>query len=317
MAHELAKTNGRVAMAYVGDTPWHGLGQKLSDGATVDTWIEEAGMSYSIMESQLKYGQGFAHTVPAKKALFRSDNGECLGVVGSAYNVVQPKDVLEFFRDLAADHGFTLETAGALFGGKKYWALAKTPFQFNMGKDAVKAHLMLATACDGSMSTVAKYVATRIVCNNTLSIAMREGTKGQVKTRHNAEFSGTSVKAELGILTESWKVMEEEIKGLSKLKLAEGEAQALLLRVMGDASKPIDKQPNPQNIANILELYNNKAIGSDMKSADHTAWGIVNCVSQWTDWQRGQDSSRRLEYAYWGGGDKLKSAIYKEAVALL
>lgn len=320
MSHEIAINNGKASMAYVGATPWHGLGQQLTENATIETWITEAGMDYEILPTPVLYnvGKEYAH-VNGRNVLYRSDNNEALGLVSNTYKVVQPKEVMEFFRSLAEEHGFKLETAGALFGGKKYWALARTPHEFKLGKkDTIKAHLMLATACDGSMSTSAKYVQTRVVCNNTIAMAIGENSKGTVKTRHNTTFKSDSVKEELGLLSESWKKTQDAILGLSKRSLNTEEAVAYMLRLMGDPAKPLTEQANSQNMAAILKKFEaNSFIGSDLAGSKGTAWGLVNCVTEWIDHDRGRGQDRRLEYAYFGGGMDIKQKSFEEATLLI
>lgn len=319
MAHAIHSSKGKASMAYVGATPWHGLGQELTPGASIETWVKEAGMDYALNSAQLSYHDGTSmREVADKQLLYRSDTGDSLGLVSTSYKVVQPVEVVEFFRDLSESHGFELETAGVLFGGAKYWALARTPQGFKMGKDEVRAHLMLATACDGSMSTIAKYVATRVVCNNTLGISLRENGGGTIKVRHNSVFNSAAVKDELGVFGESWKETQEYIKALSKRTLKMQEAVDLLIRVMGDPSKPVAEQPNVQNMAAILGKFEGRtSIGGDMASATDTAWGLVNCATEWVDHDRGRSQDRRLEYAWFGGGMELKTRIFEAAKELV
>ncbi|MEX2322088.1 MAG: DUF932 domain-containing protein, partial [Saccharospirillum sp.] len=122
---------------------------------------------------------------PDSKVLYRSDSKEPLSVVSQRYKVVQPGEILEFYRDLTEKSGFELETAGVLKGGRKLWALAKTG-QSGMlkGVDKTDAYVLLATACDGSMATTAQFTSVRVVCNNTLAIAL-QGNAASVKVRHN------------------------------------------------------------------------------------------------------------------------------------
>src|SRR5262245_30212424 len=114
-------------MAYVRETPWHGLGSMLSDDAPLEVWLKEAGMDWRILEAPVHFqaseGQ---HCFDAQKVLYRSDTFAPLSVVSKRYQVVQPKEILEFYRELVEAGGFELETAGVLKEGKKLWALART-----------------------------------------------------------------------------------------------------------------------------------------------------------------------------------------------
>lgn len=318
MAHELHSANGKTSMAYVGAVPWHGLGQALTPGASIETWIREAGMEYELLSSKVAYKTADNKTAiyPNKQVLFRSDDGAPLGLVGDTYKVVQPREVVEFFRSLAEDHGFELETAGVLFGGKKYWALARTPEGFSVGKkDAVRGHLMLATACDGSMSTIAKYVATRVVCNNTLQVAMGEGSP-VVKTRHNSEFKADDIKAELGLFKDSWEQFKATTLVLAKRKISQAEAVTYLIKLMGDETKPIEEQTKNVDTMKIIaeKFVTQNYIGHEL-SGD-SAWGLINVCTEYYDHVRGRGQDRRLEYSWFGGGADIKMAAFDTAAKM-
>ena len=162
MAHELASSKD---MAYVGETPWHGLGNKLPTNQPIEVWQQQAGMNFEIKQTSVLFnaatGDGNILNLrsnPDATVLYRSDTNEPLSVVSKRYKVVQPKDVLEFYRDLVKAGGFEIETAGVLKGGKKLWALAKTGQETLLpGLDKVKAYLLLATSCDGSLATTAQF----------------------------------------------------------------------------------------------------------------------------------------------------------------
>ncbi len=143
-------------MAYVGAEPWHGLGNRLPAKQPIEVWAKSAGMDWTIQESPVRFmadsigSLGTIHSFEDQKVLYRSDTKEALSVVSQRYQVVQPKEVLEFYRDLTDVSGYQLETAGVLKGGKKFWALAKTGQSTALkGNDQVRGYLLLATSCDG------------------------------------------------------------------------------------------------------------------------------------------------------------------------
>lgn len=125
-------------MAYTGQTPWHQLGNALPKKQSIDVWAQAAGMQWQIHETPVRYlttGQGGAGAsslygealeFPEQKVLYRSDTKAPLSVVSQRYKVVQPQEVLEFYRDLSEVAGFELETAGVLKAGRRFWALART-----------------------------------------------------------------------------------------------------------------------------------------------------------------------------------------------
>jgi hypothetical protein len=145
-------------MAYVGDVPWHQLGNALPPKQPIEVWAEKAGMDWSILETPVCFmaekagALGSIKTFPDQKVLFRSDSHKPLSVVSERYQVVQPREVLEFYRDLTEISGYELETAGVMKEGKKFWALARTGKETVLkGNDCVKGYLLLATSCDGTL----------------------------------------------------------------------------------------------------------------------------------------------------------------------
>ena len=118
-------------------------------------------MDWQIDESEVRYvvgmnGVGAINAFPEQKVLYRSDSKLPLAVVSKRYQVVQPGEILEFYRDLTEVGGFELETAGVLREGRKFWALARTGQSTTLkGRDRVDGYLLLATACDGSLATTA------------------------------------------------------------------------------------------------------------------------------------------------------------------
>ena len=322
MAHSLAFfADGRARMAYVGATPWHNLGQQLTAGATLETWAKQAGMDFEIAEAPILYrtADGKTYEQGTKQVLYRTDTHEALGVVGKRYKVVQPGTILEFFRNLIDEQGFQMETAGVLFNGAKYWALANTGEQFEVSKgEHIRQRLMLATACDGSLKTTAKFVAERIVCNNTLSVALGEDNpRGMIKVSHSSDFDAGQVQTDLGIVTSSWAQYMEDVKAMAKRKVSKEEAQQFVISLFGDSDKPVEDNMAIPAVNKVLSLAGGFAKGSEFKSMDDTAWALVNACTEYVDWHIGKNQDRRLEAAWFYQNDSLKSAAFNQAKELV
>ncbi|MCU0188973.1 DUF932 domain-containing protein, partial [Citrobacter freundii] len=100
-----------------------------------------------------------------------------------------------------------LETAGVLKGGRKFWALARTGQSAALkSKDVSNGYILLATACDGTLATTAQFISIRVVCNNTLAIALRgqNSSAGVVKVPHSTKFDAEKIKQQLGISIKNW-----------------------------------------------------------------------------------------------------------------
>ena len=190
-------------MAYAGEQPWHGLGNRLAAGQSIEQWKVSAGLDWAIEEAEVRFvtgrnGVGSLSACPDQKVLYRSDTKAPLAVVSKRFQVVQPGEVLEFYRDLTEIGGFELETAGVLHEGRKVWALARTGQSVQLkGKDQVDGYLLLATACDGTLATTAQFTSVRVVCNNTLQIAVGD-RHGAIKVPHRSRFDPDAVKIAAG-----------------------------------------------------------------------------------------------------------------------
>ena len=310
-------------MAYAGEKPWHGLGNKLTTFQPIDVWKRQAGMDWMIEESDVRYitgnhTVGAIHSFPEQKVLYRSDTKRPLVVVSKRFQVVQPKEVLEFYRDLTEYSGFELETAGVLKEGRKFWALARTGQSTTLkGKDQVNGYLLLATACDGSLATTAQFTSVRVVCNNTLQIALGDN-RGAVKVPHRSAFDAEAVKQQLGITVAPWARFVAQMKDLVACPMDPDSVEGLLRRVLvypGQAGKtPV---VNEQAVRSVRSLYDGGGRGAQLVSSRGTAWGLLNSVTEYVDHhRRARSDDHRLEAAWFGQGAQFKQRAWDELVQL-
>lgn len=309
-------------IAYVGQEPWHGLGNKLPTQQPIEVWQQKAGMDWQIKETDVLYNVSDlgglhvkAHT--DSKVLYRSDNHTPLSVVSKRYKVVQPREVLEFYRDLVTAGGFELETAGVLKEGRKLWALAKTGQETALkGGDQVKAYLLLATSCDGTLCTTAQFTSVRVVCNNTLQLAVSDAV-GSVKVPHSTSFDPVLVKRELGLGMTAWDRFKADIDRMASRPVHKFEAMNFLVEVLGDPSVPLAEQPNQKGLQNVYALFSGRGKGSDLSSSAGTVWGLLNAVTEQIDHhRRARSQDHRLDSAWFGQGAAIKAKAFQEAMKL-
>ncbi|RBB37558.1 hypothetical protein DPV79_21430 [Burkholderia reimsis] len=315
-------------MAFTGEEPWHGLGNELAPKQPLEVWQKAAGMDWSIEEAEVRFvaagnkSLGSIHAFPEQKVLYRSDTKAALSVVSARYQVVQPAEILEFYRDLTDYSGFELETAGVLREGRKLWALAKTGQSATLkGRDTVNGYLLLATACDGSLATTAQFCSVRVVCNNTLSIALGEGT-GAVKVPHRSQFDAAAVKRQLGICISSWDAFMVRMKALSECKVSDAAAEKFLRRVLTyPATNGAERDAiavNERAIKAVGQLYAGRGMGSDLASASGTAWGLLNAATEYADHhRRARSDDHRRDASWFGAGATLKARAWEEAMKLV
>ena len=268
-------------MAYVGATPWHGLGQQLSRQQPLEVWQQQAGMNWHIEEAPVRFiaegasHLGSIHSFPEQKVLYRSDTKAPLSVVSQRYKVVQPEEILEFYRDLTEYAGYELETAGVLKGGRKFWALARSGLS----------------------------------------------TSQAVKVPHRSEFDPRALKSQLGISVSQWNDFMYRMKALAERKIDHREAQQYFQSVLCGIDKPIEdpsKLPNYRALNKVQKLYHGEGRGSHLDTAKDTAWGLLNAVTEYVDHdKRARSNDTRLDSAWFGQGAQLKQEALQTALALV
>ncbi len=342
MAHQIEQ------IAYVGETPWHGLGNQLSPKQPLEVWAQQAGMDWRIESSNVSYmaqnerSQSIIMPFEEQRVLYRSDTHAPLSVVSQRYQEVQPKEILEFYRDLTEQSGFELETAGVLKGGKKFWALARTGQSTALkSKDVSNGYILLATACDGTLATTAQFTSIRVVCNNTLAIALRgqSSSAGVVKVPHSTKFDAEKVKQQLGISVRAWDEHMYEMKQLTQRKVSQQEAKSYFDAVFNNSTMSIsdpeeniiqfyrnvaqqvqEKKPEPNGRAmnKALDMFNGQGRGADLSSAKDTAYGLLCSITEFVDHERrAMSTDHRLDSAWFGAGAGVKQRGLEQALALI
>lgn len=356
MAHELSiRANGKAEMAFVGETPWHGLGQSVTKGASIGVWAREAGMDWVAKEARVEYEPKMGpliekrRPVDSHKVIYRSDTGAPLGVVGDRYNIVQPIDVLELFREACEGGGWFIHTAGVLRGGKKLWAMASTGEVSNVisgrqaGKgDQILRNCLFATSLDGSMRSIVKDAQTVVVCANTLAVALGEASKGIVIS-HRSVFDAEWVKSQMDLTAGSFEVFMAKAHEMAETPIKLDEALEVLRGIFGQpAPKPtasvpamstawmgnlkdLEEEPaaadespvderEARAVGRVLELFNGAGIGATKPGRVETKWGLFNAVTEYVDHEMGRTVDTRMDGAWFGRGAQAKQAAF-EALA--
>ena len=319
---------------------------RLAPGATIEEWLQASGMTYTFRKAKLHYyadrAQTDLRTDDDNVAIIRSDNGARMGIANAGYNITQPFEMLEFFRDLVAGSGFELTTAGTLHGGKRMWALAKITEAKISGWDRIGAYLLLSSSADGSLSNEGRLTTVCVVCQNTMGMALAREAKARVS--HRVSMALQKLKAELGLETakEKFAAYVDAASVLSTRKVSDAAADEFVLRLLRGASADervqqavaaastggdtlaellaapfVLKAPEqdlesllrrPRGADAVLALFEGAGRGSDQKGRAGTAWGLVNAVTDYVDHVRTcKSDDHRVESAWWGTGDALKT----------
>jgi len=342
MSHEIDQTTGKSAIAYAGETPWHGLGQKLEPDASIETWAEAASLNWKVGKAdilaKIPAGEGKFKNVEVfdRQVLYREDTHAILGIASEKrYKVVQPSEVLEFYRDLTKELDVKLEVAGALRGGKMVWALARCDKQLTIGgKDVVRPYLLLSTNYGDARATQAQFTTVRVVCNNTISMAFHEGDQELDEQRkdkkagkrrdvsivsipHSKEFVPEAVKADLQLWTKAAEQFQLEAKAMASRHVTNDEAVAYVASLFGKYDKEGQlTEQSKGRMAEVVRLFA-EGPGAGMKTADGTAWGLLNAVTRYVDFAaRARTTDSRLYNAWFSDNNRLKNLARVKALQL-
>jgi phage/plasmid-like protein (TIGR03299 family) len=304
MSHELTtRADGSVEFAYLASdgTPWHGLGQALEDGTSLDAWREAAGMDWRIKRGIVRFNTdtlGNQADLPDQHVLFRSDTKAPLGVVSSKYKVVQPDEVIEFFRDIARAGGLELSAAGTIYGGKRFWATAKIGESSPTSvRDTIGGYILISTSADGSLATEVRRTTVRAVCKNTLAMAF--GSQAAVKVSHRSVFDPEQVKDFMGLNTAAWDSFRANVTRLANLPVIQDEAEDILAKIFGGNESAGFKRT--------LGLFNGEGMGATLDGVMGTRWGLLNAVTEYADHHvRARTDENRFVASQWGAGADLK-----------
>lgn len=329
MTHMIDQSTGSDAIAFVGETPWHELGTRLQPGLGTDAWAKAAHLDWTVEASKSYYdvpGESCLRAFPNRKTLYRSDTKAALSTMSQDFHVVQPAQILELYSKMAKAGGLELEVAGALDGGRRIWALAKLNEGLDVvNRDRVRPYVLLATSYDGSMATVAKYTGIRVVCHNTISAAIPQydaatgrmsggeydekaaGKQQIVRVLHSTKWTeevAEQVRLELGMVQNAHERFIVEARALANQVMSDVEADAFVAELLGPYSDAKDIRTS-RGFAKVIELFKGAAMGADM--AGQTRWGMLNAVTEFVDHTRGRSPALRLESAWFGTGNAIKS----------
>lgn len=302
-------------MAYTNEVPWHGLGVSLKEAPTVAKMLRAAKIDWTVSLRKLMTTNGddqFTHAVPSHFALTRDSDGRILDVVGSGYVPTQNEQAFEFFDEFVKAGRATMETAGSLQYGRYVWGLANLKTNFVLpGNDRVNGYLLLLSPHKQGKSLLGKLTQVRVVCNNTLTMALNEGGS-TFRMIHRQEFDErmmTRAKETLGLARETFGDFEKIARQLQKLNLSRDETLRILAPVF---------QPNAE-VKDIIKDYEAAAgprLDAVMQCLEKApgaqpgnGWGVLNAATYWADHVASRTADKRMTNAWLG-----KTAAQKQKV---
>ena len=323
-------------IAYSGEKPWHGLGVEVDRFRDLDHLIEAAGLDWTVSKRPLVAAleadvdgrpTKFTEYVAGKFGLLRSSDHTILDVVGSGYKVTQNKQALEFLMEFVKDGGARLETAGSLDNGRYVWGLVNLEGDYDLtGGSRVESRLLVAIPHKLGVSIQTRFTDTYVVCNNTLSAALRGRTSGQFKMSHASIFDRGAfedAKRALGIAHEQVETTREMYRKLAATPVSDSLSRDILSDIFDpkkneDAAAAVaavkQEAEVSKSVARIMNALH-YAPGWDMTASLGTAWGLLNAAT-FVASHGGRSSDKKMQSLWLGTAAKQNDKLVQRLVAL-
>ena len=320
MSANLLMLNGQASMFYINEVPWHGLGTKLNQPATAQAAIQAAQLDWKVVKLPLFAGSKripvpdrFAVVRRTGDLIQRSD--PVLGVVSNEYTPLQNYQAFQFFDPIVGQNAAIYHTAGALGNGERVWILAKLPGHIRVaGDDLTEKYLLLSNSHDGKSSVTIKFTPVRVVCQNTLTLALNEGSAWRVSHHSDIHQKLKQAHEMLGLITEKFGEMEQTFRAMSRVKLDQNRLAEYLASVYPDSTEP-DKQLLVNRDRDWSGYFFDQGRGNREPGVIGSLWAGFNGVTEWIDHRKTrQNSNQRLQSAWFGESARIKSRAYTVAL---
>ena len=319
----------RDGMMYTGQKPWHGLGVELDNPATAAEAIEAAELGWEVT-TQPVYTRSAEYPfapreIPNKRAVVRVDTQEPFAVMGSSYEPVQNRDAFNFFDAVVGQGEAIYHTAGSLYGGKRIWILAKLPEDIQITpEDKIQPYILLSNSHDGSTALRMQLTPIRVVCANTLSVAL--GSRGGFYAKHtrNVMQRASDARDILGLAHAHFEMFAKQIDQLVNTKMTTFEQQDYFQKVF----KFKDDLPYSEQDHRLIKGYEEcvELLGHPTNTVggmQGTKWAALNALTYYIDHEKAirdnqlgyANDERRLDSSWFGSGAGLRQRGYELLLA--
>lgn len=300
-------------MFYVREKPWHGLGKMVQEAPTSAKALELAGLDWTVEAREMWLNGGY-EPIQGYKANVRSSDGKVLGVVSDRYKIVQNVDAFSFTDNLIGGD-VHYETAGSLCGGCKIWLLAKLPDSEICG-DKTETYMCFSNTHDGSGAVRVCMTPVRVVCNNTLNLALSSAQRAW-SVRHVGDIN-TKLAEARQCLDMANKYMDELAIRADQMAntTVTDERLAKILDELFPAKEDMSDLQK-RHVQEMKDGYMVCMMAPDLAQFRNTAWGAVNAMSDFVTHSAPHRNTKNYQANNWNavmGGHWLIDAMAKAAV---
>ena len=264
------------SMFYTREKPWHGLGTKVEEAPTSTDALRLAGLDWQVIQEPIYTDTG--ERISGYKANVRDSDRKVLGVVTDRYKIIQNQEAFAF-TDALLGEGVRYETAGALQDGKKVWLLARLPREYIISGERISPYLVFSNTHDGSGAVKVALTPIRVVCNNTLNLALNTASRSwSMIHTGNIKNKVWEAKNTLFMAEEYMEKLGKEFENLRKQKLSDQQVKEYIELLL-----PMEKNATAMQSKNIQKLRNDMRSryydAPDLKDVGNNAYRFINAVS--------------------------------------
>lgn len=317
MAHALdMNADGKACMFYVKETPWHGLGQQVSDNISISDGMKAAGMDWEVELVDTVTVTGLP--VP-KRAVVRKDRNVVLGAVGEGYRPLQNQESFGFFQPFLDAGECKLHTAGVLHEGRKIWVLAEInrPNSEIVKGDEISKFVLLSNSHDGTTSIRVGYTPIRVVCANTMAQAhSKRSGSSLIRIRHSrsSKTSLDNLRETMDVINGVFEATAEQYRFLASRDFNAADVRSYVKTLLGvENEKEEDISTRTKNIiTDIMERIDGPM--QDMPGVRGTWWAAYNGVNERLNYAVGRSADNRMESLWFGQNGTLNDKALALAV---
>ena len=289
MAHQISIVNGKAEAVYALQPAWHGLGTVFDHVPTGDEVLEKIGFTTELCPMQAIVN-GKAINAPDFYATVRTDIPRVLGVVSERYHIVQVADMVDFCDSLMQDGVIRYEAAGVLFGGRKVFVLARMPSVDTFAEgDTGLRYVLFSSSFDGSEAIFAHPTNVRVVCSNTLQLAIK-GKKG-IKHTLNCPDKLAAARLMISQFDTAFTEFRDKARILATKQMTTQAAEEYINTLFPPVPEPVIVDPTARKSSkgtrrdNKVEIVKAAMIDSRtvLPSMAGTWWAGFNAISQYAD----------------------------------
>ena len=292
------------------ETPWHGLGTVVEDTLTWEEAFKKGGLEWRVDKRPLftTTGEGELNEIEDSYATVRDTDNSVLGIVGSKYKVIQNREAFDFMDTIVGSGDIEYHTAGSLSEGKTIWLLArptKATITIEGTEDTSEPYILLYNGHDGKRSLGFKLTTIRVVCQNTLNLAI-QGKGNSVSITHTGNIQ-EKIKVAHTVLGSSIKKFEEynQLANMLAKKDMTSENMEEFTKFLLPSTQDEDSTRLKNQRQNIINLFESGQ-GNDLAGIEGTAWAALNAVTEFNSHHRGRDNTdMRLSNLWFGTSETM------------